>query len=312
MEKNHTKTYFKPSTVTEAVQIATEHENSFAYVAGGTDLMVNRFQGNNAAGCLIDISGIGSLKEVYREGDYLHIGALTVLDDLQFHPEITSNFPVLPEAARAVASPVLRKSATVGGNILCENRCMYYNQSEWWREAVGYCLKCNGNICIASGGTKACFSKFVSDMAIALIALEAKITVLNGTGERTIPLHSIYTGDGVHPRSLQVQSLITSILVPVVKQHVVFKKLRKRESVDFSSLTTAVSLKEKGGVKIVLGGVDPKPVVIEGSGTDDEEDMIQKAVKKARIVENDSYSRVYRKKMISVYLKRSFEELRQK
>ncbi|HRN43121.1 MAG TPA: hypothetical protein PK649_13780, partial [Vicingus sp.] len=86
-------------------------------------------------------------------------------------------------------------------------------------------------------------------------------------------------------------------------------KLRERESLEFTSLTTAVAIDKNNKLKIALAGVDPKPVVVEGNVNDDKEELIKKAVKSARAVDNDMYSRKYRREMISVYLKRSFERL---
>ena len=304
------KLYLKPKTVEEAILFANKYEDSFHYMAGGTDVIVNKFQGNADADCLIDITGIDELKQVTKDKDHLKIGSLVRLDDLKHHSEIKKLFPALLEAAHSVASPMLRKTATIGGNLLCENRCIFYNQSEWWREAVGYCLKCDGEVCIATGGKKNCYSKFVSDTAPVLIALNASIDIIDNNGEQTIPLEEIYSGDGMKPRKLSPTSIIRCIHIPTKEKQVcVFKKLRPREAVDFSSLTTALSLSKSGAVKIVLGGVDPKPIVVQGTITDKREELIKQAVKKARIVDNDFYPRLYRKEMITVFLERSFAEV---
>ena len=305
------KVYVKPKSVEQAIKIASQYLGSFRYLAGGTDVIVNKYQGNEEANCLIDITEIEELKKVSIDGDYLKIGSLIKLDDLKKHESIVKYIPTLIQAAHEVASPMLRKTATIGGNILCENRCSFYNQSEWWREAVGYCLKCDGEICIATGGKKNCFSKFVSDTAPVLIALNARLEIIDTNGESTIAIEDIYSGDGMNPRKLSATALIRNIQIPIgEKQICIFKKLRPREAVDFTSLTTAVSQSEIGRVRIVLGGVDPKPIVVEGKTTDDKNTLITSAVKKARIVDNDVYSRQYRKEMISVYLQRSFDELK--
>lgn len=305
-----TNTYLKPSTTQEAIAMAAENIGDFRYLAGGTDVMVNKYQGNLLTDCLIDITGIEELKHIESIGTHIKIGALVRLDDLKKHPELAEKFAALIEAAHNVASPVIRRNATIGGNILCENRCSFYNQSDWWREAVGYCLKCNGDICIATGGKKACFSRFVSDTAPVLIAYEAKVEILDINGLQTVPLEDIYTGDGMKPLKLTNTSIIKSIIIPTHQSyHCSFKKLRPREGVDFTSLTTAVSVNPQGEVKIVLGGLDPMPVVIRGTISDTTDGLILKAMKKARVIDNDVYSRKYRREMIGVYLKRSFEEL---
>ncbi len=305
-----TNTYLKPSTTHEAIAMAAGNAGDFRYLAGGTDVMVNKYQGNMTSSCLIDITGIEELKKVEYTGTHLKIGSLLRLDDLKEHHEIADKFPALIEAAHNVASPVIRKNATLGGNILCENRCSFYNQSDWWRESVGYCLKCNGDICIATGGKKACFSRFVSDTAPVLIAYEAQVEILDINGLQTIPLEDIYTGDGMKPLKLTNTSIIKSIILPAHQSYrCVFKKLRQREGVDFTSLTTAVSTSHEGEIKIALGGLDPMPVVIRGTKADSIDELISKALKKARVIDNDVYSRKYRREMIVVYLRRSFEEL---
>lgn len=307
------KKYLKPKTVEEAISFAGENEKNFHYLAGGTDVIVNKFQGNDEADCLIDISAIDELKRVIKNEKFLKIGSLVRLDDLKNYPEIKNEFSTLIEAAHTVASPIIRKTATLGGNLLCENRCVFYNQSEWWREAAGCCLKCDGDICIATGGKKKCFSKFVSDTAPVLIALDALVEITDEKENQTIPLEKIYTGDGLKPRNLSKTAIIKYIHIPIThKYFCTFKKLRPREAVDFTSLTTAVSLSDYGEIRIVVGGVDPKPVLIEGTISDRKEELITKAIKKCRVVNNDVYSRSYRKEMISVFLERSFEEMEKK
>ena len=302
--------FLKPRTAAEAVAMACEHADDFRFLAGGTDVLVNSFQGTDGTTCLVDLTGIAALKEVTTKGDHLRIGPMVRLSALEEHAVIRESFPSLIEAAHAVASPIIRRSATLGGNLLCENRCSFYNQSEWWRDAVGNCLKCDGDVCIATGGRKACFSKLASDTAPVLIAMEAQLEVVTAEGTQIIPLESIYTGDGVDPRNLPPTALIQAILLPLGRGfRVAFRKLRPREAVDFSSLTTALAMDAAGKVRIVLGAVDPKPIIVDAQRSDDQAALITKAVKKARIIDNDPYPRLYRKEMITVFLERSFEEL---
>jgi len=173
METLLEKSYLIPTSLEEAIEMAVANRGNFKYLAGGTDVMVNRFQGNENSPCLIDLTRLEKLKGVKKEDRFLRIGALEILEELKFGKVIADEFPMLIEAALSVGAPLLRKTATIGGNVLCENRCLFYNQSEWWRESIGYCLKCEGDICIATGGKKACFSEIVSDTAPALIAMDA-------------------------------------------------------------------------------------------------------------------------------------------
>ncbi|PIZ05634.1 MAG: hypothetical protein COY57_06220, partial [Flavobacteriales bacterium CG_4_10_14_0_8_um_filter_32_5] len=112
------------------------------------------------------------------------------------------------------------------------------------------------------------------------------------------------------PRNLSETAIITALFLPLNRGFkTAFFKLRERESLEFTSLTSAVVVDKNGKLKIALSGVDPKPVVIEGKIEDDKDLLIKKAIKAARAVDNDMYSRKYRREMISVYLKRSFEKL---
>ncbi len=303
-------TYTKPATLEETIQLVSQYGDNFKFIAGGTDIMANKYQGNDLTHHFIDITGIVALNGIHVNDNYIVIGALTRLDDLKKSREINEEFPVLIEAAHAVGSPLIRKTATLGGNILCENRCIFYNQSEWWREAVGYCLKCSGNVCIATGGKKACFSEFISDTAPALISMNAQVRLIEPEGERVIALEALYTGDGVNPKTIKNTSILKEILLPrSQKYRCAFKKLRLRETLEFTSLTTAVSINKHDIIRIVLAGVDPKPVLIEGKLGDDKEVLIVKAIKGARAVENDMFSRSYRRDMIRVFLNNCFKQI---
>lgn len=301
-------TYFQPETVEEALLLASRNINS-VFVAGGTDVFVNQKQGNINAEMLIDISGIAELKKIEPAGNNLVIGSLVKLAEIIENKTIVAKFPVLREAAFSVASPVIRKTASIGGNILVENRCLFYNQSEWWRKAVGYCLKCDGDVCIATGGKKNCFSKFVSDTAPALIAYNAQVTIVGDDGEKTLPLESFYSGDGIYPLNKEKNTILKNIILPLNKSFkATFNKLRPRKTLDYTSLTTAVSIDEGKMVRIVIGGVDPKPVLITGK-PEDREELIKMSVKKPRIVDNDFYSRKYRKEMISVFVTEGMQRI---
>lgn len=304
------KQYLMPSSVPEAVGFAVQQKGHFKFIAGGTDVMVNRFQGNETSPCLIDLSRIQELKGIRKENGMLRIGAMEILDELKYSQDLCNEFPMLIEAAQAVGAPLLRKAATIGGNILCENRCLYYNQSEWWRESIGYCLKCNGDICIATGGKNACFSELVSDTAPALIAMDAEIEYVDQSGVTRKKLEDIYTGDGVTPRNVPDTAIITALLLPFNRKFkYAFFKLRERESLEFTSLTTAVTLDATGKIKIAMAGVDPKPVVIEAKLSDNHKEIIRKAIKKSRAIDNNMFSRNYRREMIDIYLTRSFKHI---
>lgn len=302
--------YLKPESLEQAAMYANEHIQDFRFIAGGTDVIVNKFQANDQSSVLIDLFGISELKKVVVTENQIEIGALVSLDSLKNYKILAETFPALIEAAQSVASPIIRKTATLGGNLLCENRCVFYNQSEWWRNAAGNCLKNNGNTCLATGGKGNCLSKFVSDTAVVLISLDACIEILENNETSVVPIESIYSGDGINPRYLNKNAIIKSIVLPLNNgTKTVYKKLRQRESIEFSSLSTAVSLSKNGKIKIVLGAVDPKPLVVEANVHSNLNELSISIAKKTRTIDNDAFSRKYRKQMIAVYLKKSFQEL---
>lgn len=305
------KIYLQPKTVNEALEAAHKHQDDFQYVAGGTDIFVNKFQGNDTSSCMIDISSIKQLEEVSLLKDYLKIGSMVKLKNLGKNEIILNDFPVLIEAANSVGSPLIRETATIGGNILCENRCFYYNQSDWWREAIGYCLKCEGDVCIATGSTKKCYSELVSDTAPVLISMNALIELADKDGMTIKKLEEIYTGDGIDPRNLKKTSIITGILLPLGKGlKVVFKKLRERQSLDFTSLTSSVSSDRAGRIRVVLAGVDPAPVIIEGSQDFDSDYFVKTALRKSRSIDNEMLTRTFRRDMIKVFINESLQQIK--
>lgn len=303
--------YFKAISIDEAMAAALLHKGHSKFLAGGTDLMVNRFQGNETNTAFIDITGIEELKKIREEKGSLIIGPLVTLSQLEKDPLIQKLIPALSAAAKSVGTPLIRKAATIGGNILCENRCLYYNQSEWWREAVGYCLKCSGDICIATGGANACFSEFVSDTAPVLISYDCELKIYDNEGKsKLVQLKDIYTGDGVKPRVISNDELVTELVIPLTPDRkCVFKKLRLRESLEFTSLSTSVSVDKVGKINIVLAGMDPKPVFVETDAKEEINVLSKRILKLCRAVDNDVFSRAYRRDMVKVFINNSYKEL---
>ncbi|GAB4203161.1 MAG: xanthine dehydrogenase family protein subunit M [Bacteroidia bacterium] len=300
------KKYLLPNSIDEAVDMFHCHESA-KYIAGGTDCVLNFKQKNTVAEVWIDITKIRDLNDICVGRDSISIGSCVKLSDIVKHKELYDYLPILRDAAKKIATPVIRMNATVGGNLLCENRCIFYNQSEWWRNAIGRCLKCEGDVCIATGGKKNCFSKNSSDMAPALLVCDAEIDIIGKGKNKRMKLVELYTGDGIRPFNINAGDLITCIHLPVVRRRYFYFKLRQRESIDFSSMTIAASYDmEKKILKVAVGGCDPAPVLWE-FGVDEKFDFdtIRQRVKKIRIVDNDYYPREYRK----AYLLQRLEEI---
>ena len=148
------------STVKEAVAARFEHPGS-RFIAGGTDLIVNMRRGITRSDLLVDLSGIDELTEITTDGVDVTIGAGVTLAALARNSEIAGRYRALAQAAEAIAAPGHRVIGTVGGNLCLDTRCIYYNQSDWWRGAIHHCLKTTGDIChVAPKSQGVCFATF--------------------------------------------------------------------------------------------------------------------------------------------------------
>lgn len=296
-DKDNKTKYVLANSIDNVIKILSVNHNA-KIIAGGTDIIPNYKQKNIQPDLFVDISSVSGLHQIYCDSNEIRIGACVKISQIISHKEIQNNVKILSDAAKSIATPVIRKNATIAGNLLCENRCIFYNQSEWWRESIGKCLKCDGDICIATGGKKNCFSKSSSDLAPSLIVCDAEISIQNTLGTKRIPLKELYSGDGINPFNINPSDLITSIHIPITKRKYFYYKLRQRSSIDFSSLTIAVAYNtESHSIVTCIGSCDPQPVSWKFS-LDNQinfQDIIKQKVKKIRLVNNDFYSRDYRK-----------------
>ncbi len=304
-----TANYFVPQSLDQALALMQEAKGQARFIAGGTDLMVHRRQGNENTPVLIDISQLKGLRQIGNENGQLTIGAAVTLDQLIRHPAIETDLPLLKTAAESIASPVIRKSATVAGNLLVDNRCVYFNQSEFWRRAVGLCLKCGGEYCLATGGKKACYSVFISDLAPALIALDARVSILKGKELQHMPVEQLYSNVGLNPLTLPREAMVVAVSLPIrAGLKTWFSKLRPRKSVDFTNLTMALCFdEEKKEVKIAVSGADMGPAVLRAPLPLKFENALQSLRKNCRMVDNLFYPRPYRHKMLEHYLRQGLE-----
>ena len=191
----------RPSTLAEAAQAAAAHPGS-RWLSGGTDLLVNIRRGILAPSVLIDTAGIGELHSVKADAEKLEIGASVTLARLAKDPDIAAHYPVLAQAAGSIAGPTHREMGTLGGNLCLDTRCIYYNQSDWWRSANDHCLKTTGEMCyVAPKSRGVCFATFSGDLAPALLTLGAEIDILGAAGKRTLPLADLYIGHARHDGS---------------------------------------------------------------------------------------------------------------
>ena len=302
--------YHIPSSVEETLSIADNYSGNYTYFAGGTDIQIYRKQKLDTHDHIIDLSRLDELKSITVNKDHLHLGAMTTLDDIISSDIINSNYPLISEAAKSVATPVIRKTATIGGNLLVNNRCTFYNQSKEWRDSIGSCLKDTGDICQVTGGNKSCYARNVSDTAAALVALGSEIIFLTPSGSIQKPLTELYLPCGIKSNELDEHSILTGITIPIKAEKWWYRKLRLRKTLDFTSLTVAATVDSDRIARICLNGVSMSPVLIkEALKSLTLESLIKQARKKCKTVENDLMPLKYRREMINVYLKECWETL---
>jgi 4-hydroxybenzoyl-CoA reductase subunit beta len=313
----------RPRTLPDALGMLQEHSASIRVLAGGTDLLPSMRQKLFEPENVLDLRRIGELRGIYETEQGIEIGALTSLHEIERSPILTKNSPVLVEAAKTVASPVLRKMGTIGGNICLDTRCLWYNQSLVWRKSCGFCIKKDGDLChVAPGGTK-CWAAFSGDTPAALLCLNAEIEIASASATRRIPLHDFYTGEGDNHRKLQPNELVTRIILPrsSAGYRGAYRKLRIRGSIDYPLAGVAIALKGSNGhvedLRIAITAVNPAPLLVKGIDAVTSgramtqtiaESVAELAARTAKPLTTSALTPEYRREMIRVFTKRALLE----
>jgi 4-hydroxybenzoyl-CoA reductase subunit beta len=259
-------TLHRPKTVEEAV--AFRALDGALYVAGGTDMIVNVRRGIEQPTALVDLSAVEGLDGIRHDADGLHIGAAVTLDRIAADPNIRADYPAVADGAAAVAGMTHQRYGTLGGNLCLDTRCLFYNQSEWWRKSNAYCLKERGEVCHVAPGGKRCFAAFSGDTAPGLLVSGAEIDVAGPDGARRMALADLYRNDGMAHLTLAPGELLTAVHVPADAAGVpsAYEKARVRGSIDFPLAGAAVWLKRDGGnvaaLRIATTGVHTHPAII--------------------------------------------------
>ena len=311
----------RPHATAEAIALLAQHAGNIRILAGGTDLLPSMQQKLFAPQYVLDIRRIAEMKGIRQQPNgAVEIGALTALTDVEHSDVLRQHFPVLTEAAKTVASPVLRNMGTIGGNICLDTRCLWYNQSLQWRKSCGFCIKKDGDLChVAPGGTK-CWAAFSGDTPAALLCLDAEIEIASAAGIRRVKLSEFYTGLGDNYRKLAANELLTRVFLPASSagRRGVYRKLRIRGSIDYPLAGVAVVLKQSNGhiedVRIGLTAVNPAPVLVKGAtellaGRHMTEEWAEAAgvlaAQTAKPLTTSALTAEYRREMIRVFTKRA-------
>jgi xanthine dehydrogenase YagS FAD-binding subunit len=269
----------KPFSYTRASDIGTAvaevaAEPGAAFVAGATELANWMKDGIQAPTHLIDINGL-PLDEIGVRSDGLRLGGLARMSDVAATPAIRQAYPVLAEALEAGASPQIRNMGTMGGNLLQRTRCPYFRETSFpcnKRVPGSGCAALSGahRLHAIFGASDACIAVHPSDLAVALVALDAVIQTRGRGGERAIPIGQLYLPPGDTPERetvLEHGELIVAVEIPAApfaaRSH--YLKVRDRESYEFALVSVAACLELDGpdqtvrAARVALGGVAYTP-----------------------------------------------------
>jgi len=261
----------EPQTFEQALALFSKREEKTFLVAGGTDLLTEIKEGVVDPDLVVDLKSIDGLAFIRKEKEGIRIGTMTSVAELASHPAIRQDYPGLHQAASSVGTPQLRNMGTVGGNLCQRPRCWYY------RDAKFICRKKGGSQCFASRGRNKyhaifgggiCHIVYPSDLAPALIALNAQAVIFSPRGEKTIPLADFYILPSVNVRRENVlapDEMLGEVRIPLPEkgEKSAYLKVKERSTWDFALVSAAVrgiaSGRTLSGVRIVLGGVAPIP-----------------------------------------------------
>jgi 4-hydroxybenzoyl-CoA reductase subunit beta len=318
-------TYLVARATADAVKMMGDAGPDGQFVAGGTDLYPNMKRRQQTPRTVISIARLKELNQIAGDGQNgLRIGASVSLTDICEHPIINRDYPFVARAARTISTPILRNMGTIGGNLLLDTRCNYYNQNYEWRKGINFCMKKDGEICWVAPGSRKCWAVQSSDLVPLMVAIGARLKLTSTLGERLVEAAGLYNDDGIDYLHKRPDELLTEIQLPPVRGwRATYKKLRRRGAFDFPVLGVAARLDmgEDGSVesaRIVLGGIAPAPVEVKEAGAalvggrlDD--DRMQAAAEacylKARPLDNTDFVMNWRKQMARPYVLRALQEI---
>jgi 4-hydroxybenzoyl-CoA reductase subunit beta len=317
--------YVAPRSLDEAARLLDNYGERAMPVAGGTDLYPNMKRRQFTPQVLIGLRGLRDLRGISGDpAQGMTIGALATLTEVANHPIIGQFYPALAQAAGLVSAPQLRNVGTLGGNLCVDTRCNYYNQTEFWRHSIGYCMKKDGDICLVAPGSPRCWAISSSDCAPALIALQAQVRLVGSRGERTLPMAALYHDDGIAYLAKQRDEILAEVRLPPAGGRLsVYRKLRRRGSFDFPILGVAIALRQDADgtirdARIALGAVASHPIeateaarLLEGQRPTPDllEAAAVAAARWAKPLDNADLTISYRKQMAPVYVQRALEQL---
>ena len=316
--------YHRPKTLVEAADLLAAHFNDAMLIAGGTDVMPNLKHRLFTPNHLIGIKGIGELHGITVAHDELIIGAAESLADIARNPLVLKHAGSLAEAAGSVAGPQLRNMGTIGGNICLDTRCTYYNQTYFWRNALGFCLKKDGDVCHVTKVGRKCVAAHSADTPPVLMTLNAKVDLVSAQGTRTVDVADFFVADGIHNTVRRAHEIVARVRVPLppAQTRTKFVKVRQRQAIDFPLLNIAVAADFDGdnvnALRIVVSALGSRPRAVTGldriaDGKKLDEAMIaavaDRAYQQCHPLENIIVDPDWRRAMVPIYVKRALAGL---
>ena len=269
MQPLHPFELLHPASVAEAVALLTGAASARP-LAGGTDLLPSLRRGIGQSARLVDISRLAELQSIDFGPDALLLGAGVTLARLAVEPRLQGPWQAVAQAAASVAGPAQRSAATLGGNLCLDTRCVYYNQSAWWRAANGHCLKHGGTVCHVAPQGRHCHAAYCADLAPVLLALQAEIALAGPGGARRVALADLYRDDGAAHLCLEPGELLTRVILPNPPAGLAcgYRKARTRGAMDFPLAGVACALALHDGritqLRLALTGTNPRPFLLAG------------------------------------------------
>ena len=308
-----------PKTLEEAFDLLKAYGDGAKLVAGGTDILPNIKHGLHAPEVLINLKSVTGLRECELNGGVYRMGALMTIHQLALDTALASALPALVDAASVIAGPQLRRMGTLGGNICLDTRCVYINQTHFWRQSLGYCLKKDGTACHVVTSGKRCVAAASNDTAPILIALGASIEIASPRGTRTLLLEDFYLNDGVYNKTLAADEIVTAVTVPVAARSraQAYEKLRVRGAIDFPMLNLALAFDKNSGraenLDVIVSAIASRPKRIKRlpDGLIDNEYIERIAglvFKQVRPLTNINGDIGWRREMAPVLLRRAFKK----
>jgi 4-hydroxybenzoyl-CoA reductase subunit beta len=315
--------YHAPRTVAEAIAIRSDAGPDGAWVAGGTDLYPNMKRRQQTPKVVVGLTRVAELARIHERNGRLALGAGVLLADVEHDLRVRSRYPGLAHAVSEISTPPLRNMGTIGGNLLLDTRCNYYDQNFEWRQAIDFCMKKDGEICWVAPGSPKCLAVQSADTVPVLIAIEARAVLASSAGEREIAVEDLYRNDGIDYLTKRPDELLTEVILPKENGwRASYRKLRRRGSFDFPVLSVGAAVWREGGIvtsaRLVLGGVASAPLRLSASesalvgrplGDASIADAAAAAAGPSRPMDNTDFSFLWRKEMTSRYVALALRDL---